>query len=187
MVVVAMMLGPVPEMGNVSPKQNVTTVQSVLLTGLPLPRADELLAVFEKLIAEPDADTLQAAVGAALGLTRSEAMRVFRKACTKGGGLNDDAVSWIVQEKRQALRRTHALRFHRADTGLGDAQEDADYDLARLIWLWDVTSIADKLIINQNQQGVNSRYYRPGPYGPMEDSTRNFTEWYLETIRPNGL
>lgn len=63
-----------------------------------------------------------------------------------------------------------------------DAREGEDYDLAKLTWLWDVTSIADKLIIDQNQMGVNSRYYRPGPYGPMESQTRSFTEWYLEQI-----
>ena len=63
-----------------------------------------------------------------------------------------------------------------------DAREGVDYDLAKLTWLWDVTSVADKLIIDQNQMGVNSRYYRPGPYGPMESQTRSFTEWYLQEI-----
>jgi Rieske 2Fe-2S family protein len=62
------------------------------------------------------------------------------------------------------------------------AVEGQDYDRERLIWLWDVTSIADKLIIDQNQQGVNSRYYRPGPYGPMEPTTRAFVEWYLQQL-----
>jgi phenylpropionate dioxygenase-like ring-hydroxylating dioxygenase large terminal subunit len=65
-----------------------------------------------------------------------------------------------------------------------NAREDVDYERAKLTWLWDVTSVADKLIIDQNQQGVNSRYYRPGPYGPMEAQTRSFTEWYLQQISP---
>jgi len=64
----------------------------------------------------------------------------------------------------------------------GDAREGVDYDLAKLTWLWDVTSVADKLIIDQNQQGVNSRYYTPRAYGPMEEMTRTFTEWYLQEI-----
>ncbi len=64
----------------------------------------------------------------------------------------------------------------------GDAREGVDYDLAKLTWLWDVTSVADKLIIDQNQQGVNSRYYTPSAYGPMEEMTRTFTEWYLQEI-----
>jgi Rieske 2Fe-2S family protein len=65
-----------------------------------------------------------------------------------------------------------------------DAREGEDYDRERLTWLWHVTSIADKLIIDQNQQGVNSRYYRPGPYGPMESQTRSFVEWYLQQVAP---
>ena len=64
----------------------------------------------------------------------------------------------------------------------GDAREGVDYDRAKLTWLWDVTSAADKLIIDQNQQGVNSRYYHPSAYGPMETQTRSFTEWYLREI-----
>jgi len=64
----------------------------------------------------------------------------------------------------------------------GDAREGVDYDREKLTWLWDVTSVADKLIIDENQQGVNSRYYEPSAYGPMESQTRTFTEWYLQEI-----
>jgi len=67
-----------------------------------------------------------------------------------------------------------------------DASVGVDYELERLIWMWDVTSIADKRIIDHNQKGVNSRYYRPGPYSPMEAMARNMTEWYLEQIKPGS-
>jgi Rieske 2Fe-2S family protein len=63
-----------------------------------------------------------------------------------------------------------------------DAEEGRDYDRERLIWMWDVTSIADKKIIEWNQQGVNSRFYEPGPYTPMENQTRRFVEWCLAEI-----
>ncbi len=64
-----------------------------------------------------------------------------------------------------------------------DVEEGKDYDIRRLTWLWRVTSEADKLIIEQNQLGVASRYYRPGPYAlPIENSTRRFTEWYLHDL-----
>ncbi len=63
-----------------------------------------------------------------------------------------------------------------------DAREGVDYDVPRLTWMWHVTSLADKKIIDHNQKGVNSRYYRPGPYGPMEGQSRRFTEWYLEQM-----
>lgn len=65
----------------------------------------------------------------------------------------------------------------------GSAVEGKDYDLAKLIWLWDVTTIADKTIIERNQAGVDSRFYQPGPLSPMEDFTRRFLEWYVATMR----
>ncbi len=87
--------------------------------GLPLPPADELEALFRPALKGAESDLLAAAVRAALGLTRAEALRVFRKACTLAGGLNEQAISGIVREKREALRRTPALSFHEADSGLG--------------------------------------------------------------------
>jgi Rieske 2Fe-2S family protein len=64
----------------------------------------------------------------------------------------------------------------------GDAREGVDYDLAALTWLWDVTSVADKRIIEDNQRGVASRFYAPGPYAPMEQNTRRYIAWYLREI-----
>lgn len=64
-----------------------------------------------------------------------------------------------------------------------DAEAGKDYDVDRLIWLWHVTTEADKAIIEHNQEGVNSRYYQPGPYAPMEDFAVNYLDWYLATIR----
>ncbi|MDX1401517.1 MAG: aromatic ring-hydroxylating dioxygenase subunit alpha [Kiloniellales bacterium] len=65
----------------------------------------------------------------------------------------------------------------------GDAEEGKDYDLERLIWLWHVTTLADKDIIERNQQGVNSSFYRPGPYAPMETFCNDFMAWYLDAVR----
>ena len=63
-----------------------------------------------------------------------------------------------------------------------DAREGADYDLKRLIWMWDVTTVEDTKIIIDNQKGVNSARYRPGPYAPQEDYSADFTRWYLERL-----
>lgn len=65
----------------------------------------------------------------------------------------------------------------------GSAVEGKDYDLAALTWLWDVTTVADKQIIERNQRGVESRYYEPGPLSPMEEFTHRFMEWYVATMR----
>ena len=66
----------------------------------------------------------------------------------------------------------------------GDAEEGTDYDKAKLTWLWDVTTEADKRIIENNARGVNSRYYQPGTLSTMEEFTESFISWYLQTIRP---
>lgn len=62
------------------------------------------------------------------------------------------------------------------------AKAGADYDFDGLTWLWKVTSEEDKLIIEKNQRGVNSRLYEPGPFAPMEPNARRFVEWYLSEI-----
>ena len=64
----------------------------------------------------------------------------------------------------------------------GDAREGIDYDLQKLTWLWKVTTDADKRIIEDNQKGVNSRFYLPGPYAPMEGKVRRMVDWYLREI-----
>ncbi|MGI9310324.1 MAG: aromatic ring-hydroxylating oxygenase subunit alpha [bacterium] len=63
-----------------------------------------------------------------------------------------------------------------------DAEPGADYDPDRLTWLWRVTSEADKQIIADNQRGINSRFYQPGPLSKMEAYTTDFIEWYLSQI-----
>ena len=67
-----------------------------------------------------------------------------------------------------------------------DAREGDDYDRDRLTWMWDVTSIADKRIIDNNQKGVNSRFYAPGPYQEMETPVAEFIVWYLEELGAGG-
>lgn len=63
-----------------------------------------------------------------------------------------------------------------------DAVEGADYDRDALTWLWDVTTIADKTIVEDNQRGVNSRFYEPGPLVGMEGYTRRFIDAYLNML-----
>jgi len=64
----------------------------------------------------------------------------------------------------------------------GDAREGTDYDTDRLTWLWRVTTEADKRITEDNQAGVNSRYYVPGPYAPMEANAKRYIAWYLQEV-----
>jgi phenylpropionate dioxygenase-like ring-hydroxylating dioxygenase large terminal subunit len=64
------------------------------------------------------------------------------------------------------------------------AEPGRDYDVERLSWLWTVTSIEDKQIIERNQEGVNSRYYEPGPYSLQEEYAARFVDWYLAELGP---
>ena len=64
-----------------------------------------------------------------------------------------------------------------------DAVEGVDYDLERLTWMWDFTSLEDKRIIEVNQLGVNSAVFTPGPYAPMESCAQLYIEWYLDAMR----
>jgi Rieske 2Fe-2S family protein len=62
----------------------------------------------------------------------------------------------------------------------GDAQEGKDYDLEKLIWFWKTTGEQDWKLCEDNQMGINSRYYRPGPYSDYaEGGPGQFVDWYL--------
>ncbi|MDH3372708.1 MAG: aromatic ring-hydroxylating dioxygenase subunit alpha [Gammaproteobacteria bacterium] len=62
------------------------------------------------------------------------------------------------------------------------AEEGKDYDVDELIWLWDVTTEADKTIIVNNWKGVQSRYYKPGPFSGMESAEQMWTEWIVQEL-----
>jgi len=64
----------------------------------------------------------------------------------------------------------------------GDAEEGKDYDVDDLVWLWDVTTLADKKIIVDNWSGVQSRYYAPGPFSAMERAASAWKEWLLQEL-----
>lgn len=65
----------------------------------------------------------------------------------------------------------------------GDAQEGVDYDIDKLIWLWHHTTLEDEYIITRNSEGVNSRFFEPGPYHPeFEETLQQFIDWYLQAL-----
>jgi Rieske 2Fe-2S family protein len=64
----------------------------------------------------------------------------------------------------------------------GDAREGIDYDIGRLTEFWRLTSEQDWKLCEDNQLGVNSRFYQPGPYAPDERGVEQFIEWYLRRM-----
>jgi glycine betaine catabolism A len=67
-----------------------------------------------------------------------------------------------------------------------DAVEGVDYDPARLRLVWDATNEQDRILAEQNQKGINSVGYQPGPYSETyEFGVMNFLGWYSDTMRKN--
>ena len=65
-----------------------------------------------------------------------------------------------------------------------DAVEGVDYDVDSLIDLWTRTNLQDKNLAENNQVGVNSPGYTPGPYSPdAEMLALRFTDWYCDRAR----
>ena len=65
------------------------------------------------------------------------------------------------------------------------AIEGIDYNIDDLIWMWDKTTVADKKIIENNQKGVLSKKYVPGPLSTMEAGLENLKNWYLKHLKIN--
>ncbi len=64
----------------------------------------------------------------------------------------------------------------------GDAQEGEHYEIERLTEFWRLTSEQDWKLCEDNQAGVNSRFYMPGPYAPDERGVEHFVRWYLKSL-----
>ena len=64
----------------------------------------------------------------------------------------------------------------------GDAVEGEEYDVDRLMWVWDATLKQDKKITENNQRGVLSRGYQPGLYALSEARVNTFIQWYLHGL-----
>ncbi len=65
-----------------------------------------------------------------------------------------------------------------------NAVEGVDYDLGRLTELWARTNDQDRQLVENNQRGVNSRGYVPGPYSELAETlVMRFTDWYCNRAR----
>ena len=69
-----------------------------------------------------------------------------------------------------------------------DAVEGVDYDLKNLTTVWEHTNDEDRRVVEDNQQGINSPAYEPGPYSAShEDGVIQFVSWYLDRMRASHL
>ena len=64
-----------------------------------------------------------------------------------------------------------------------DAVAGVDYDLARLLEVWTATNDQDRALAENNQRGVASLGYEPGPYSATsEQLVLRFSDWYTAAI-----
>ncbi|WP_136068856.1 aromatic ring-hydroxylating oxygenase subunit alpha [Modicisalibacter radicis] len=67
-----------------------------------------------------------------------------------------------------------------------DAVEGVDYDPAALRQVWDATNDQDRRLAEENQRGINSMAYEPGPYSETyEFGVIDFLDWYSERMLVN--
>lgn len=64
-----------------------------------------------------------------------------------------------------------------------DAVEGQDYDLKRLTEVWIATNDEDREVVENNQRGIVSPAYEPGPYSQIhEGSVIQFVDWYSNAM-----
>ncbi|MDN3523358.1 aromatic ring-hydroxylating oxygenase subunit alpha [Halomonas ramblicola] len=67
-----------------------------------------------------------------------------------------------------------------------DAVEGVDYHTETMRRVWDATNDQDRRLAEENQRGINSRAYEPGPYSETyEFGVIDFLDWYGERMLEN--
>jgi glycine betaine catabolism A len=64
-----------------------------------------------------------------------------------------------------------------------DAVEGKDYSLEELTQVWRATNDQDRRVVEENQIGIRSPAYEPGPYAPdYEGGVLQFVDWYCRSM-----
>jgi Rieske 2Fe-2S family protein len=112
---------------------------------------------------------LSGAVGSRIG-----ALLLFHYPSTWNHVLSDHAISFrVLPIGPTETQLTTKWLVHK------DAIEGVDYDLGELTRVWQATNDQDRRIVEENQIGVASPAYEPGPYAPShEGGVAQFVDWY---------
>ncbi|MBD2577972.1 AAA family ATPase [Oscillatoria sp. FACHB-1406] len=98
--------------------------KEVVVLDFALPNLNELDRVLSKQLdrvrnkQRTTTDTREKLLKAALGLTKDEAEKVYRKACVKTGRLTEEEVEIVLSEKKQLIRRNGILEYIEEDETL---------------------------------------------------------------------
>lgn len=57
------------------------------------------------------------------------------------------------------------------------------YDVEKMVWAWDRTTLQDRKITEDNQTGIRSIHYAPGRYSDQERGVTTFQKWYLNQFK----
>jgi SpoVK/Ycf46/Vps4 family AAA+-type ATPase len=91
-----------------------------VIVPFPAPQAAELEDVLNRLTQTPEVRVKLTRLGrdklvqAAVGLTASQAQRVFARAIVRDGVLDDQDIDLVTEEKKQVIRESEALEFYAA-------------------------------------------------------------------------
>ncbi|SEL88640.1 aromatic ring-hydroxylating oxygenase subunit alpha [Halomonas daqiaonensis] len=67
-----------------------------------------------------------------------------------------------------------------------EATEEVDYQPDEIRKVWDATNDQDRRLVEENQRGINSVAYQPGPYSrTAEFGVIDFIDWYRERMLEN--
>lgn len=65
-----------------------------------------------------------------------------------------------------------------------DAVEGKDFDQHNLTHVWHQTNAQDKHLVEENQKGINSPLYEPGPYNSVDEGgVMQFVNWYSRLLQ----
>ena len=97
--------------------------KEVVVLDYPLPNLSELNQVLDQRLAKSrgsrvTTETREKLLKAALGLTKDEAEKVYRKAQVKAGKLTESEVEIVLSEKKQLIRRNGILEYIEEDETL---------------------------------------------------------------------
>ncbi len=68
-----------------------------------------------------------------------------------------------------------------------DAVEGVDYNIDEMTAVWTATNSQDQRIVEENQLGVSSPVFKPGPYSELhEGGVLQFLDWYSGAVARAG-
>ncbi len=137
------------------------------------------------LVGESVSFTMSGAAAVARPLAPLDAQRIgtlmlFHYPTTWNHVLGDHAVTFRVLPlgPRETQLTTRWL-VHK------DAVEGVDYHVEDLARVWRATNDQDRRIVEENQRGINSPAYEPGPYAETDEGgVMQFVDWYCGMMRP---